>query len=90
MIPVQVLIVEDDPMTRALFEIFIKESGRYAVAGSLESATMAELFCLTGMSGSDYYGCLYRFACEWLACSKKNQKNVSKNQNCNCDESAGV
>ena len=47
MIPVQVLIVEDDPMTRALFEIFIKESGRYAVAGSIESASMAELFCLT-------------------------------------------
>ena len=47
MIPVQVLIVEDDPMTRTLFEIFIKESGRYAVAGSIESASMAELFCLT-------------------------------------------
>ena len=42
MIPVQVLIVEDDPMTRTLFEIFIKESGRYVVAGSIESASMAE------------------------------------------------
>ena len=89
MIPVQVLIVEDDPMTRALFEIFIKESGRYAVAGSIESASMAELFCLTrrvDLIIMDVCTALH----VWLACSRKNQKNVSKNQNCNCDESAGV
>ena len=47
MIPTQVLIVEDDPMARTLFEIYLKNSGRYSVAGSVESASMAELFCLT-------------------------------------------
>ena len=47
MIPIQVLIVEDDPMTRTLFEIYLKNSERYAIAGSIESASMAELYCLT-------------------------------------------
>ena len=43
MIPTQVLIVEDDPMTRTLFEIYLKNSERYVLAGSIESASMAEL-----------------------------------------------
>ena len=47
MIPTQVLIVEDDPMTRTLFEIYLKNSERYVLAGSIESASMAELYCLT-------------------------------------------
>lgn len=47
MIPKQVLIVEDDPMTRTLFEIYLKNSERYTIAGSIESASMAELYCLT-------------------------------------------
>ena len=47
MIPTQVLIVEDDPMTRTLFEIYLKNSERYTIAGSIESASMAELYCLT-------------------------------------------
>lgn len=41
-----VLIVEDDPMARTLLEIFVKGSGRYQMAGSLESAATAELFCM--------------------------------------------
>ena len=47
MIPTQVLIVEDDPMARTLFEIYLKNSGKYSVAGAVESASMAELYCLT-------------------------------------------
>ena len=47
MIPTQVLIVEDDPMTRTLFEKYQKNSERYVLAGSIESASMAELYCLT-------------------------------------------
>ena len=47
MIPIQVLIVEDDPMARTLFEIYIKNSKKYQLAGSIESASMAELYCLT-------------------------------------------
>lgn len=41
-----VLIVEDDPMARTLLEIFVKDSGRYQLAGAIESAAMAELYCL--------------------------------------------
>ena len=44
---IQVLIVEDDPMARTLFEIYLKNSEKYKVAGSVESAAMAELYCLT-------------------------------------------
>ena len=44
---VQVLIVEDDPMTRTLFEIHLKDSTRYQIVGMTESAAMAELYCLT-------------------------------------------
>ena len=47
MIATQVLIVEDDPMTRTLIEIYLKNSERYTIAGSIESASMAELYCLT-------------------------------------------
>ena len=46
MLPIQVLIVEDDPMARTLFEIYLKNSEKYKVAGSVESAAMAELYCL--------------------------------------------
>lgn len=41
-----VLIVEDDPMARTLFEIYMKNSERYRMAGAIESASMAELYCL--------------------------------------------
>ena len=43
---VQVLIVEDDPMARTLFELYLKHSGRYELAAAIESASMAELYCL--------------------------------------------
>ena len=42
-----VLIVEDDPMARKLMEIFISSSNRYQLVPSLESAAMAELYCMT-------------------------------------------
>ena len=37
-----VLIVEDDPMARTLFEIYLKNSGRYRMVAAIESASMAE------------------------------------------------
>lgn len=43
----QILIVEDDPMARKLFELFAKEHGDYHVVRALESAAMAEFYCLT-------------------------------------------
>ena len=42
-----VLIVEDDPMARMLFEIYLKKSGKYRIAEAIESASMAESFCRT-------------------------------------------
>ena len=42
-----VLIVEDDPMARKLLEIFISTSQNYHLLPSLDSAAMAELYCMT-------------------------------------------
>lgn len=42
-----VLIVEDDPMARKLMEIFVSSSNRYKLVPSLDSAAMAELYCMT-------------------------------------------
>lgn len=42
----KVLIVEDDPMARKLLEIFVSESERYTVAHTIDSASMAELYCI--------------------------------------------
>ena len=44
---VNVLIVEDDPMARKLLEIFVSTSERYRLLPSLDSAAMAELYCMT-------------------------------------------
>ena len=44
---VNVLIVEDDPMTRKLLEIFVSTSDQYHLLPSLDSAAMAELYCMT-------------------------------------------
>ena len=44
---IRVLIVEDDPMARKLLEIFVNESENYIISNSIESAAMAELYCLT-------------------------------------------
>lgn len=44
---IKVLIVEDDPMARKLLEIFIKDSEKYVLVNSIESAAMAEFYCLT-------------------------------------------
>ena len=42
---IQVLLVEDDPMARQLLELYIDKSERYEIAGSLETALLAEAFC---------------------------------------------
>ena len=42
-----VLIVEDDPMARKLLEIFVSTSDNYHLVPSLDSAAMAELYCMT-------------------------------------------
>ena len=44
---IQVLLVEDDPMARQLLEIYVDKSETYDLAGSVESALFAEVFCRT-------------------------------------------
>lgn len=44
---VNVLIVEDDPMARKLMEIFVSSSETYHLVPSLDSAALAELYCMT-------------------------------------------
>lgn len=44
----RVMIVEDDPMARQLLEIYVKNSPDYELALCIESAAMAELYCITG------------------------------------------
>lgn len=44
---VNVLIVEDDPMARKLMEIFVTSSENYRLVPSLDSAALAELYCMT-------------------------------------------
>lgn len=41
-----VMIVEDDPMARKLFEMILQSSGRYYPVCSIESASVAELYCM--------------------------------------------
>ena len=43
----QVMIVEDDPMAQKLLEIFVDGKGNYQVAHTIESAAMAEFYCMT-------------------------------------------
>lgn len=44
---IRVLLVEDDPMARQLLEIYVNKSDTYELAGSMESALFAEVFCRT-------------------------------------------
>lgn len=44
---IHVLIVEDDPMARKLFEIILENSGRYQLISSIASASLAEFYCMT-------------------------------------------
>lgn len=46
---IKVLIVEDDRMASKLLEMFLLDSKIYKVAATVESASMAELFCSKGM-----------------------------------------
>ena len=43
---VKVMIVEDDPMAQKLLEIFVSETGRFEVGHAIESAAMAEFYCM--------------------------------------------
>ena len=43
-----VLIVEDDPLARQLFEMFIVQSGRYEVTAAIDNADFAMLYCTGG------------------------------------------
>ncbi len=42
---INVLIVEDDRMASKLLEVFLQDSETYKVVSTVESASMAELFC---------------------------------------------
>lgn len=44
---INVMIVEDDPMAQKLLEIFVSENSSYQVAHTIESAAMAEFYCMT-------------------------------------------
>ena len=44
---INVMVVEDDPMARKLFEIILAGSGRYDLTTSIESASLAEFYCMT-------------------------------------------
>ena len=44
---INVLIVEDDPMARKLMEIFVASGESYHLVPSLDSAALAELYCMT-------------------------------------------
>ena len=44
---INVIIVEDDPMAQKLLEIFVSGNGSYRVAHTIESAAMAEFYCMT-------------------------------------------
>ena len=45
---IRVLIVEDDPMARQLLELCVRQSDRYELLPSVESAALAEFCCRTG------------------------------------------
>jgi len=44
---IRVLIVEDDPMARQLLELCVRQSSRYELLPSVESAALAEFCCQT-------------------------------------------
>ena len=44
---INVMIVEDDPMAQKLLEIFVDGNSGYQVATTIESAAMAEVYCMT-------------------------------------------
>ena len=78
MIPMQVLIVEDDPMARTLFEIYLKNSGKYQIAGSIESAAMAEVYCLTKQVDLIIMDVCTAFHASGLGAAEKIKKNHPK------------
>lgn len=43
-----VLIVEDDPLARQLFELFIEQSGRYRTEKAIDDADYAMIYCSKG------------------------------------------
>lgn len=89
MLPIQVLIVEDDPMARTLFEIYLKNSEKYKVAGSVESAAMAELYCLTKQIDLILMDVCTALHASGLDAAEK-QKESSGDKNPDRDQSAGM
>lgn len=76
---INVLIVEDDPMARKLFEIILVRSGRYQVAASIESASLAEFYCMTkpvDMILMDVCTALHASGLEAAAKIKKNYPDI--------------
>ncbi len=45
---VRVLIVEDQAMPRQLFEMYIRSSDQYELAGSIDRADMSDIYCAGG------------------------------------------
>ncbi len=43
---IKVLIVEDDPLTRQLMEIFINGNERYELAASIDDANLSTIYCM--------------------------------------------
>ncbi|MBE6763700.1 MAG: response regulator transcription factor [Ruminococcaceae bacterium] len=43
----RVMIVEDDPMARQLLEIYVNNSPQYELVCCIESAAMAEIYCIS-------------------------------------------
>ena len=82
---VRVLIVEDDPMARTLFEFYLKHSGRYELAAAIESASMAELYCL-----KNPVNLIIMDVCTALKASGKDQKEQPGDTDRACDLSAGM
>lgn len=46
--PYRVLVVEDQAMPRQLFELFIQSSEQFELAASIDSASLADIYCAAG------------------------------------------
>ena len=87
---VRVLIVEDDPMARTLFELYLKHSGRYELAAAIESASMAELYCLKNPVNLIIMDVCTALKASGLTAAAKIKKEQPGNKDRACDLSAGM
>ncbi len=72
---INVLMVEDDPMAKTLFEMYIEESENYKLIASIESAAMAELYCTTNKINLILMDILTELGASGLETAKKIKKN---------------